>query len=216
MEAPLFCKNEKRLKIVKKKSARRYWLWILILAFLGIIVWSYPAPDRDTGPHRPVGTKETTAIKHSGPNRKIVLFTPDKNGERLVKVEASIDSQAPVEDQIRQALSLLFTAEGLPAPLFPEGMIIREAFVYDRTAIISLGEDFRKKLAGGVWTELLAVYSIVNTLSANFEGIDQTQILINDHESDFFISHVSISKAIKADLSFTGETTDKDDSGEPL
>ncbi|VAX24775.1 hypothetical protein MNBD_NITROSPINAE03-995 [hydrothermal vent metagenome] len=199
---------------MRKKSNRGYWLWILILAVLGVIVWSYPAPDRDEGPHGPVETKDAAVIKHSGPNRKIVLFTPDKNGERLVKVEASINSQAPVEDQIKQTLTLLFTAEGLPAPLFPEGMIIREAFAYDRIAIISLGEDFRKKLAGGVWTELLAVYSIVNTLSANFEGIDQTQILINDHESDFFISHVSISKAIKADLSFIDETASKDDSGE--
>lgn len=193
---------------MNKKPAQGYWLWILILAFIGIMVWSYPVPDRETGPRGANGAREAAVNKNVGPTRKIVLFTPDNNGERLVKINAAINSQAPVEDQIKQTLSLLFSSEGLPAVLFPEGMIIRDAFVYDQTAIISLGEDFRKKLAGGIWTELLAVYSIVNTLSANFEGIDKTQILINDRESDFFISHVSISKAIAADFSFTGEMTD--------
>ena len=177
---------------MNRKSAQGYWLWIFLLAFVGIVVWSYPVPDRDTGPRGANGVREPSVNKNMGPTRKIVLFTSDKNGERLLKIKADINSQAPVEDQIRQTLSLLFSGEGLPATLFPEGMIIRDAFVYDQTAIVSLGEDFRKKLAGGVWTELLAVYSIVNTLSANFEGIDKTQILINDHEAEFFISHVSM------------------------
>lgn len=162
----------------------------------------------DTGPRGANGVKKAPVNKNLGPTRKIVLFTPDKNGERLVKIEAAINSQAPVEAQIKQTLSLLFSGEQLPAALFPESMIIRDAFVYDQTAIVSLGKDFRKKLAAGVWTELLAVYSIVNTLSANFEGIYKTQILIDDRESDFFISHVSISKAIAPDFSFAGETPD--------
>jgi len=198
---------------VRKKSARGYWLWILILAFLGIIVWIYPVPDRDTGQRAANTIKKAKVNRQSGPKRKIILFSPDKNGERLLKIDAAINSQDPVEDQIKQTLLLLFSGARLPTALFPEGMIIREAFLHDRTAIISLGADFRKKLAGGVWTELLAVYSIANTLSANFDGIDQTQILINDHESDFFISHVSISKPIMADLSFAGDTDNKEGGG---
>lgn len=193
---------------MNRKPAQGYWLWILILAFIGIMVWSYPTPDRDTGPPGVDGAKKAPVNNNVGPARKIFLFTPDKNGDRLVKIEAVINSEAPVEDQVKQALSLLFSGEKSPAPLFPEGMIIRDVFVYDQTAIISLGGDFRKKLAGGVWTELLAVYSIANTLSANFEQINKTQILINDREAEFFISHVSISRAIAADFSLAGDAPD--------
>ena len=68
--------------------------------------------------------------------------------------------------------------------------------------MISIGAEFRKRQSIGAWTEQLEVYSIVDTLTRNFDEIKKVQILVDDKESEFFVNHVSIDGIITPDYSF--------------
>lgn len=201
---------------MRRKTKTGYGFWVLILAVIGLAVWIYPEPDnKKQAPERRakrIGFAMETMKKNTGSLRSVVLFTAGKNGESLVKVKTGIDGSETVENQIKSTLNLLFSGEMAPAALFPDDMTIKKVFVYDGVAVLSLEGDFRRKLDGGVWTELLAVYSIVNTLSENFERIERVQILIDDREAEFFTSHVSIMKTIEPDFSYVDETGQESES----
>ncbi len=70
----------------------------------------------------------------------------------------------------------------------------------DKTAYVDLTRDVSTGLAGGIKTELLAVYSIVNTLVLNVSEVEQVKILIEGEESETLSGHVDIRFPFKADI----------------
>jgi hypothetical protein len=58
------------------------------------------------------------------------------------------------------------------------------------------GSSLRDEHPGGAWTEVLAVYSLVNTLVENFSDVKQVQILIDGNESETLAGHVDISRPL--------------------
>ncbi len=191
----------------KPRSLWRFfvnWKFIGVLALLGVTLWFSPSPDIE----KPIlVTQRISMDPASGLKTEtaISLFVADKNHTGLSRLEKMIDTGETVEEKIYGALKALFDEEAASSSLFPEEMVVREVFVYDTTAVVSLDGDFRRKFKGGVWTELLAVYSLVNTVSENFGEINGIRILIDDKETDFFVDHVDITRAFESDFSFVLE-----------
>lgn len=83
----------------------------------------------------------------------------------------------------------------------PKNTKLRALFLGpDKTAYVDLSEDVRTGLAGGIKTELLAVYSIVDTLVLNVPEVEQVKILIDGGESETLSGHIDIRFPFKADI----------------
>lgn len=68
----------------------------------------------------------------------------------------------------------------------------------DETVFVDLSDDAAEKHPGGVRSELLSVYSIVNTLVLNCSGIQAVKILIDGNETETLAGHIDITRPLKA------------------
>jgi len=75
--------------------------------------------------------------------------------------------------------------------LIPEETKIKSIFI-DSNGIcyLNFGKEIQERFPGGAWTELLSLYSIVNTLSNNFPEINGVQILVEGYGVETLAGHI--------------------------
>jgi spore germination protein GerM len=86
---------------------------------------------------------------------------------------------------------------GVP-PIFPRDTVVRATFLLpDGTAFIDLGGPTLAQGWGtGSHEELMAVYSVVQTVTTNFPDAKRVRILINDEPAETLAGHVNLSRAL--------------------
>lgn len=86
---------------------------------------------------------------------------------------------------------------GVP-PIFPRDTVVRAAFLLsDGTAFIDLGGPTLSQGWGtGSHEELMAVYSVVETITTNFPEAKRVRILVNDEPAETLAGHVNLSRAL--------------------
>jgi germination protein M len=70
------------------------------------------------------------------------------------------------------------------------------------TAYVDLSKEASQKHPGGSRGELLTVYSIVNSLSANFPAVRRVQILVDDRQASTLAGHVDLTRPLTPDMTF--------------
>jgi hypothetical protein len=86
---------------------------------------------------------------------------------------------------------------GVPK-IFPADTVVRAAFLLpDGTAFIDLGGPTLAQGWGtGSHEELMAVYSVVQTVTTNFPEAKRVRILVNDEPAETLAGHVNLSHAL--------------------
>ena len=86
---------------------------------------------------------------------------------------------------------------GVP-PIFPRDTVVRATFLLpDGTAFIDLGGNTLTQGWGtGSHEELMAVYSVVQTVTTNFPDAKRVRILVNDEPAETLAGHVNLSRAL--------------------
>jgi len=77
---------------------------------------------------------------------------------------------------------------------------VRAFFIDDGTAVVDFTDAVREHHPGGCRTELLTVFSVVNSLVLNMEGVDSVRILIDGRETDTLAGHIDLHPAYAADM----------------
>jgi hypothetical protein len=70
----------------------------------------------------------------------------------------------------------------------------------DGVAYVDLTPAVSADHPGGVRTELMTVYSIVNTLALNVSAVDRVKILVGGKEADTLAGHIDIRHPLQADM----------------
>lgn len=134
------------------------------------------------------GTQATTGplvniFKRGGnlpPNQVLLYYT--KDGKHLVGAVADIgnSSYSPTEKAKMIVTKLVEGKDAafLRSPI-PAGTKVNAVFVTENNVIVDLSKEYMNNLRGGLDNELLAVYSIVNSVLYNLENADSVQILID-------------------------------------
>jgi hypothetical protein len=129
-----------------------------------------------------------------------IFFVSEETGG-LVPEEREVEFSSELASQVRNVVSLLLLGSntGLVAP-FPEGVRVLEVFLTARgVAYVSLSPE-AAGIEGGTTTELLAVYSLVDTIVANFASIKRVQVLVGDRMVDTLAGHVDLSRPLGPDF----------------
>ena len=109
----------------------------------------------------------------------VKLYFPDKNGEKLVAEQRSVDAQ--------QALSLEKTVVGelIKGPsgdkksaAIPEGTKLLNIETKDSVCYVNFSSEFKSKTSSGSTATMLTLYSVVNSL-CELKNVESVQILIN-------------------------------------
>jgi spore germination protein GerM len=77
---------------------------------------------------------------------------------------------------------------------------VRAVFIDGKTAYVDFSGEISTAHPGGMVGELMTVYSIVNTLVLNIDGVDQVKFLIEGRDADTLAGHIDIRFPLVADM----------------
>ena len=189
-----------------KMTKRQHRLWVLLFAAIALGLGVALILARFLGSKSEPITLQSK-IRDAIPvreatTRKVHLYFVTSNGRYLHaeerRVEAS-DTLSTVEAIIAALL------EGpndpkLVSPI-PAGVQLRHLFVTeDGTAYLDFSPELSRLPLGGVTTERLTLYAIVNSLVLNLDAVDRVQLLVEGKVAPTLSGHLDIRHPKTADL----------------
>ena len=134
--------------------------------------------------------------------RQVHLYFGDSSGKYLSAEQRVVEQPAKVASAARDLVEAL-----IRGPLqdrtrtLPRNAGLRALFITpDGVAYVDFKADAMDSHPGGVGTELLTIYSIVDTLVLNLEEITQVKFLIGGQEAATLAGHVDIRRPFRADM----------------
>lgn len=146
----------------------------------------------------PVHDREEKPVQ----KRVVHLYFADRQGRYLTAEQRVMSQSADQALFARGLLAALLSgpAEGKGRTL-PQGARLRAFFLTpDGTAYVDFDSEAFANHPGGIGTELLSIYSIVNSLVLNVTGIRSVKILIGGQEADTLAGHVDLGDPFSADM----------------
>lgn len=129
-------------------------------------------------------------------------------GPSLLLVPESRNVQAPQNPAGAMAVIVreLFKGPANPAFVraFPADTVVRGAFLLpDGSAFVDLGgATLTQGWAAGSHEELMAVYSLVQTITANFPEAKKVRILVNGTPAETLAGHVALDRPLVSSAAF--------------
>jgi germination protein M len=171
-------------------------LWALVVIILGVVGLKLLnelvlVPRRASGP--------LPTLSSSRPRqREIKVYFADKDAVRLaperrfaeVGAGPAADAKAIMEELIKGPLS----AELYPT--IPTDTRLLNAYAIGDMIVLDFTHELQTNHAGGSTGELLTVYSIVNTITQNLEGIRRIQMLVEGEEIESLAGHLDLTKPL--------------------
>jgi len=172
---------------------------IFILAVVLIIYSNRTAnlPDAETkaetAPHR-VAPKTTKA--------KIHLYFANEECSYLTAEDRSLALPDNVVGRAKQIVNALIDGpETLLTPTIPKQTKLLALYVTEQgIAYANFNRTISDQHPGGSFSELLTIFSIVNTLCLNISDINAVKILIEGHEVKTLAGHVDIQMPFQPNL----------------
>jgi len=126
---------------------------------------------------------------------RLYFASPDAD---YLKVEArKILREEKITDEATVLVGELIKGpRGNLDPTIPPGTELRELYIVpaEKCAYLDFNQAFRTNHPGGSAGELLTIYSLVNTLIDNLEGIERVQILIEGKTIETLAGHIDTTK----------------------
>lgn len=178
---------------------------LLLLGFMAITAprwasWLRREPGQESGGGRGSAPEDESSRVERQISVKLFFQAADRPG--LVIEERSVPFAADLADQMRAVVEELVrgSRSGLQPTLDP-GTRVLEVFVSARgVAYVDLSKEAQAVAAGGSEAEMITVYSIVNSLTANFPAIKRVQILVEDKPATTLAGHVDLTRPLPPDM----------------
>jgi len=166
------------------------------------VLMSMPVPyvwaagsDREKGP-MPGGTAAPTKTS------PIHLYFAGRNSKFLTAEQRVIlhtDDPANLAHAIVNAL--IKGPQKSLVPTIPADTRLRALYIApDGTCYVDLSQAVRTNHPGGSKSELLTIYSMVNSLVLNVPEIERVQILIDGYEVSTLAGHIDLQLPVKANM----------------
>lgn len=169
-------------------------VWIL---FVGLPRW-YGASQTRAAPTAPSGP--------AAPGRKIKarLFYVGEDGTRLTGVEREVPFGEGTVEQARQILEWQIAPVTEPlVSAVPPGTKLRAVFVSDKgEAFVDFSRELVAGHSGGSTNELLTVYTIVDSLTANLPAVTSVQVLVEGKQVETLAGHVDLRRPLDRNLAW--------------
>lgn len=156
---------------------------------------------RHTVDQGPVDTIMTAEKMSEAVRSEIYLYFGDPQGRFLRAEQRILDRPADDGTFSRQLIAALIRGpEKSSNRTLPEGARLRALFVVDGRAYVDFASASFISHPGGVETELLSIYSIVNTLVVNVDAIREVKILIGGQERVTLAGHIDLQLPFVANM----------------
>jgi spore germination protein GerM len=150
---------------------------------------------------RSAATAEGLPPDASLPSKTVKVYFPSSSGESLVTEDREIFETASPVDRAKQILAELLsgpTGEGAVAAV-PKGTTLKQVYVLsDGTAYANFSSELSEGI-GGSSDEILAIYSIVDSLALNVPEIRRVAILVDGKGRGTLAGHIDIRRPFRPD-----------------
>jgi spore germination protein GerM len=178
---------------------------LLLLGFMALTAprwasWLRREPGQEAGAENGAAREDESAGVERQINVKLFFQAADRPG--LVIEERPVSFAADLAGQVRAVVEELIRGpgRGLQPTLDPKTRVL-EVFVSARgVAYVDLSKEAQAIAAGGSEAEMITVYSIVNSLTANFPAIKRVQILVEDKPATTLAGHVDLTRPLPPDM----------------
>lgn len=147
--------------------------------------------------------RQPVAVPHSQPQGKflVALFFASSDGTGLVREGREIDPCSDPADCVETVVEELINGPlGDLEPTLPAATSIQDVQVNGDIAQIDVGEELVKGLPSGSNAEMMAVYSIVNSITANFPRIKKVKLLLNGKGVETLKGHLDLREPLVPDF----------------
>ena len=176
------------------------FFFVLVIALLTFLVSSFLYSKY----YKNIRPTKSTEIKE-----KIIvdLYFGDLAGGSLIKEKRRIDSVGGLANQAKKViLELIGGPKTDLTRTIPGATTLRNLSVNtDRIASVDFSTELTGKHTGGSSSELLTVYSIVNSLTLNFENIEKVQILVGGKKVETLAGHIYALRPLEANRGIVGD-----------
>jgi spore germination protein GerM len=185
---------------------------LLALPLLLVLACSSPEPGGETPAEDPApgsaAAEEDGEIEPQSEELRTVtveVYFPSAAADGLVGEFREIFDTATPGDRIKQIIADLIsgptTAECLRA--VTPGTRLRQVYVLpDGTAYLDFSSELTEGVAGGSMTELLTVYSIVDSVAFNLSEVQRVAILVNGRPIETMNGHLDLRRPLKPNASW--------------
>jgi len=168
--------------------------FLIIALVFGIMIWQKYRDSRDV----PVAPQTQPIV---GKRTVVLFFVAD--GTRLEREARELDHCENTDACINDVLNELLNGPvGEYDEPLPEGTVVKSVRVDKDLAVIDLNDTFAKAMLSGSSAEMLAVYSIVNTVAANFPQIARVKLTVEGVDASK-LRHLDLSEALPPDYTLT-------------
>jgi spore germination protein GerM len=123
----------------------------------------------------------------------VALFFASPDGVALVREGREVDACGEPKECVEEVVGELINGPmGNLTPTLPSATTLRGVSIEGDKALIDLGDEIVNGLPGGSNSEMLAVYSIVNTVAVNFPRIRLVKLKINGKEAETLKGHLDL------------------------
>lgn len=144
--------------------------------------------------------KTVPVLQNEGSGRSVTLFFASE-GRWLVRESRDID---PCESDIFCLKSTLEELLNGPVGDFdetvPDGTGVDSVNIEGKVATIELNKSFSDAMVSGSSAEMLAVYSVVNTVTVNFPQIESVKLNVGGNKN-IILNHLDLSEPLRPDYS---------------
>jgi hypothetical protein len=132
---------------------------------------------------------EDLPIEPGGSRIQVKLYVLGSTGRELATVTEEILYSGSLQQQAKEVIQLLLRRSGA----IPPGVALREIFVTSQgVAYLDLSQELVANHPGGSSAEELTVFSLTQTLVANFPAIKTVKILVEGREVLTLAGHLDL------------------------
>ena len=173
----------------------------LLVVFLTVLIVVFNKPEGQNNQDKD-NTLQVESYNDQSEYQEIHPYFADRNNLFLRAEKRRLACSSDPAEAGENILKMLIQGsdQGLMRTI-PEGTKIAALYVTDdATAYVDLSGEVKDNQPGGAVTELLTIYSIVNSLILNIPEIKRVKILICGRESITLAGHISLRTHFKADM----------------
>lgn len=139
----------------------------------------------------------------AGPTQSVTLYFPSTGDGKLREETRTLALAADPADRIRQiVLALVEGPKQGESPALPPSADVRAVFLtQDGTAYLDLSSGAFADFNPGIESETLAVYSVVDSLSANLPEVKRVKFLVQGQEAETLDGHADLTAPFTPDRS---------------
>ena len=171
--------------------------FVIVAMVFGVLLWKKMQASLE--PH-PVPQVHQPDVARKG----VLFFVAD--GTRLAREARELPSCTDTETCVKDLLDELFSGPlGDLEEALPEGAVLTGVRLEGNLAVVDVTRAFATDLPAGSSAEMLAVYSIIDTVCFNFPQIARVRITVEGAAAG--LNHLDLTDPLPPDYSLEQETT---------